>query len=149
MCVAKIEQYSMKCRKQCNFFANGVAWCTIPCDRSQYCLIKKRKIFFSVLPWGAVCVRSEVPDQIQYSSNEGCRPGRYSMYEMIFTSPITTDPASVVCQPCFVNNNQILKLTIFNFLSSGINGALTLFVLLWPAYFLQDIPYFGVGPNKR
>jgi len=30
----------------------------------------------------------------------------------------------------------------------GINGALTLFVLLWPAYFLQDIPYFGVGPNK-
>ena len=36
----------MKCRKQCKFFANGVAWCTIPCDRSQYCLIKKRKIFF-------------------------------------------------------------------------------------------------------
>jgi len=30
----------------------------------------------------------------------------------------------------------------------GINGALTLCVLLWPAYFLQDIPYFGVGPNK-
>merc|ERR1712158_91128 len=30
----------------------------------------------------------------------------------------------------------------------GINGALTLCVLLWPAYFIQDIPYFGVGPNK-
>jgi len=30
----------------------------------------------------------------------------------------------------------------------GINGALTLCVLLWPAYFLQDIPYFGVGPHK-
>ena len=36
-----------------------------------------------------------------------------------------------------------------NFSLSGINGALTLCVLLWPAYFLQDIPYFGVGPNKR
>ena len=108
MCVAKIEQYSMKCRKQCKFFANGVAWCTIPCDRSQYCLIKKRKIFFSsVLPWGAVCVRSQVPDQIQYSSNEGCWPGRWSTYEMIFTFQITTDPASVVCQPCFVKNITI------------------------------------------
>jgi len=30
----------------------------------------------------------------------------------------------------------------------GINGALTLCVLLWPAYFIQDIPYFGVGPHK-
>ena len=29
------------------------------------------------------------------------------MYEMIFTSPITTDPASVVCQPCFVKNITI------------------------------------------